>query len=108
MDDLLSMLHMYRKYQYDGLLELALRRLNIEFPTNFAQFKQKYQTHIRVCIDAGELKGKCGLMVCREEVLVKVINFAVEHDIKSVLPVGCFLACLTFSLKASRSVHYDW
>ncbi|KAF5321330.1 hypothetical protein D9619_001941 [Psilocybe cf. subviscida] len=61
-DDLLSMLHMYRKYQYDGLLELALRRLNIEFPTNFAQFKQRYQTHIRVCIDAGELKGKCGLM----------------------------------------------
>ena len=99
--DLLAMLRMYRKYQFDGLLGHALERLMLELSSNYADFKQKYRPHMRRCRFGWE--GVCGLMMCSQW-LIEILNHAVEFDIKSILPLGYYLACSNFSLEVSPNV----
>lgn len=71
------------------MTQAVVGRLHSEFPCKLDDFLAIYTSHLT---HEGEGACKCGTLACTPESLIKIINYAMDNDLRVILAVACFLA----------------
>lgn len=89
MDQVIALHRFGTKYQCDTMTQAVVGRLHSEFPCKLDDFLAIYTSHLT---HKGEEACKCGTLACAPEFLIKIINYAMDNDLRAILAVACFLA----------------